>query len=133
MDHVVVNMVTSESMVSFWYRTAWPLSESVLLYPMTPAKNDANNTNTSRIQAGNAVDCSIGVTFGLSTITAAAFGRICSDTAGVLFKSTVDSFFRAIGLPRANRSIAEKLCLFSSKLVWLLIWVVLSLDAASVW
>jgi hypothetical protein len=63
---------------------------------------------TVMIQAGNAIDCSIGVTFGLSTLTAAAFGQICSDTAGVLFGSTVDSFFRAIGLPRANLSIAQK-------------------------
>jgi hypothetical protein len=63
---------------------------------------------TVMIQAGNAIDCSIGVTFGLSTLAAAAIGQICSDTAGVLFGSTVDSFFRAIGLPRANLSIAQK-------------------------
>ncbi|EOD36166.1 hypothetical protein EMIHUDRAFT_49391, partial [Emiliania huxleyi CCMP1516] len=44
--------------------------------------------NTVMIQAGNAIDCTLGVSFGLSTLTAlraAAFGQVCSDSAGVLF------------------------------------------------
>ena len=34
---------------------------------------------TVMLQAGNAIDCTIGVTFSLSTLTAAAFGQVCSD------------------------------------------------------
>jgi len=37
------------------------------------------------IQAGNAIDCSLGVTFGLSTLTAAAIGGLVSNVAGILF------------------------------------------------
>jgi len=40
---------------------------------------------TVMIQAGNAIDCSIGITFGLSTLTAAAIGQVCSNAAGILF------------------------------------------------
>lgn len=54
----VVELLSSESMEAFWYRTAGPLSESVLLDPMTPANNNnaKNNyaNNTPRI--GNAED-----------------------------------------------------------------------------
>lgn len=49
------------------------------------------------LQAGNAIDCTIGVTFGLSTLTAAAFGQICSDASGVLFGGTLESLFERLG------------------------------------
>ena len=48
---------------------------------------------TVMLQAGNAIDCSIGVTFGLSTLTAAALGQVCSDASGVIFGGTVERFF----------------------------------------
>ena len=63
---------------------------------------------TVMLQAGNAIDCTIGVTFGLSTLTAAAIGQICSDTAGVLFGSTVETFFRAMGLPPTGFTSAQR-------------------------
>ena len=62
---------------------------------------------TVMLQAGNAIDCTLGVTFGLSTLTAAAFGQICSDASGVLFGGTLERLFMAAGLPTANLSAAQ--------------------------
>lgn len=63
---------------------------------------------TVMLQAGNAIDCTLGVTFGLSTLTAAAFGQICSDASGVLFGGTLDRLFLAAGLPTANLTTAQR-------------------------
>ena len=53
---------------------------------------------TVMIQAGNAIDCTIGVVFGLSTLAAAAIGQICSDASGVIFGGTVERIVRAFGV-----------------------------------
>ena len=63
---------------------------------------------TVMIQAGNAIDCTLGVTFGLSTLTAAAFGQICSDASGVLFGGTLESLAAAMGLPKANLTSTQR-------------------------
>ena len=63
---------------------------------------------TVMLQAGNAIDCTLGVTFGLSTLTAAAFGQICSDASGVLFGGTLERLAKAAGLPSANLSAAQR-------------------------
>jgi hypothetical protein len=63
---------------------------------------------TVMLQAGNAIDCSIGVTFGLSTLTAAAFGQVCSDASGVLFGGTLESLAARAGLPKAGLSSAQR-------------------------
>lgn len=63
---------------------------------------------TVMLQAGNAIDCTIGVTFGLSTLTAAAFGQICSDASGVLFGGTLETLMSKLGLPKANLSNAQR-------------------------
>ncbi len=62
---------------------------------------------TVMIQAGNAIDCTIGVLFGLSTLSAAAIGQICSDASGVLFGGTVERLAKAAGLPSANLTPAQ--------------------------
>jgi hypothetical protein len=54
------------------------------------------------LQAGHAIDCSIGVTFGLSTLTSAAFGQVCSDAGGAMFGSTLERFADRSGLPKAS-------------------------------
>jgi len=63
---------------------------------------------TVMLQAGNAIDCTIGVTFGLSTLTAAAFGQVCSDASGVLFGGTLDNLMGKLGLPKANLTNAQR-------------------------
>jgi hypothetical protein len=62
---------------------------------------------TVMIQAGNAIDCTIGVLFGLSTLAAAAIGQICSDASGVVFGGTVERLAKAAGLPSANLTAAQ--------------------------
>lgn len=63
---------------------------------------------TVMLQAGNVIDCTIGVTFGLSTLTAAAFGQICSDASGVIFGGTLDRLSTMAGLKSAGLSSAQR-------------------------
>lgn len=63
---------------------------------------------TVMLQAGHIIDCTLGVTFGLSTLTAAAFGQVCSDASGVLFGGTLESLATKAGLPRANLTTAQR-------------------------
>lgn len=63
---------------------------------------------TVMIQCGHAIDCTIGVTFGLSTLTAAAFGQICSDACGVLCGGSLDRLMSLLGLPKANLTNAQR-------------------------
>lgn len=64
--------------------------------------------NTVMIHAGNAIDCTLGVAFGLSTLAAAACGQVCSDASGVLFGGILDRAATSLGLPRANLSLYQR-------------------------
>lgn len=55
--------------------------------------------NTIMINMGEALDLTLGVRFGLSTLTAAAFGQVFSDVAGVLFGGTIEELAEKCGLP----------------------------------
>jgi hypothetical protein len=55
--------------------------------------------NTIMIHAGEYLDNTVGVTFGLSTLTAAAMGQVMSDFSGVLFGGTVGELAAKCGLP----------------------------------
>lgn len=50
---------------------------------------------TVMIQAGNMIDCTIGVQFGLSTLTAAAVGGLISNLSGVIFGGTLETLAKA--------------------------------------
>mmetsp|Transcript_4598 Transcript_4598/g.7345 ORF Transcript_4598/g.7345 Transcript_4598/m.7345 type:complete len:478 (+) Transcript_4598:97-1530(+) len=50
--------------------------------------------NTIMIHAGHYVDCTLGVTFGLSTLAAAGIGQIFSGIGGVVFGDALDNAFR---------------------------------------
>lgn len=54
------------------------------------------------ITAGEAIDASIGVAFGLSTLTAAGLGQCCSDVAGITSGGVVDAFVNRLRLPSHN-------------------------------
>ena len=73
---------------------------------------------TVMIQAGNAIDCTIGVLFGLSTLSAAAFGQICSDASGVVFGGTVERLAKAAGLPSANLTAAQSKLPIVARMTW---------------
>jgi uncharacterized ferredoxin-like protein len=62
---------------------------------------------TVMLQAGHAIDCTLGVTFGLSTLTAAAIGQVCSDASGVLFGNTLEQFASRIGLPPSGLTASQ--------------------------
>lgn len=59
------------------------------------------------IQAGEAIDMSIGVAFGLSTLTAAGFGQCVSDVAGFTCGGIVDATVGKMNLPQHNLTPAQ--------------------------
>ena len=63
--------------------------------------------NIVMIQAGEAIDMSLGVTFGLSTLTAAGFGQCVSDVAGFTCGGIVDAAVSKMNLPHHNLSQAQ--------------------------
>ena len=60
------------------------------------------------LQAGHAVDCTLGVTFGLSTLAAAAVGQIASDASGVVFGNSLERIATKAGLPPTNLTSAQR-------------------------
>lgn len=63
--------------------------------------------NIIMIQVGDLIDSTLGVTFGLATITAAAMGQVCSDVSGVAFGGVVDAFFTRMGLPVSDMTAQQ--------------------------
>lgn len=63
---------------------------------------------TVMIQAGNVIDCTLGVTFGLSTLSAAAVGGLISNVSGIIFGGTLESLAKAAGLPHSNLTAAQR-------------------------
>lgn len=61
--------------------------------------------NTIMIHAGHYIDCTLGVTFSLSTLAAAGIGQIFSGIGGVLFGDTLEAVFRGI----TNNNTTQKL------------------------
>lgn len=59
--------------------------------------------NFIMIQAGGYIDSTLGVKFGLATLTAAAMGQVVSDVSGVLFGSTVDNAITRAGLLKPSQ------------------------------
>jgi hypothetical protein len=64
------------------------------------------------IQAGDLIDNTIGVTFGLATLTSAAYGQIISDVSGTVSSGFVEALAGKLGLARANLT-SEQLALRS--------------------
>merc|ERR1719229_1889951 len=54
---------------------------------------------TIMIFAGDFIDSKLGVSFGLATMQAAAMGQLMSDTSGVMFGNTLESWVARLGLP----------------------------------
>lgn len=63
---------------------------------------------TVMLQAGNAVDCTLGVTFGLSTLAAAAIGQVVSDASGVVLGNSLERIAIKAGLPPTNLTGAQR-------------------------
>eukprot|EP01047_Picozoa_sp_COSAG01_P078641 COSAG01_NODE_14609_length_1433_cov_1.231634_2_plen_286_part_01 len=63
--------------------------------------------NLVMINAGEAIDLTIGVAFGLSTLTAAGFGQIFSDIAGITCGGTVDAAVAKMNLRESGLTPAQ--------------------------
>ena len=88
-----------------------PTSQQLRFYFLTtaiPMVGFGFMDQTVMIQAGNAIDCSLGVAFGLSTLAAAALGQVVSGAAAALFGGTLDNLFRKMGLPRSGLTSAQR-------------------------
>ena len=86
--------------------------KKIFLFNMIPFVAFGFVDNTVLIYAGDAIDASVGVTFGMSSLAAAAMGQIFSDTSGVLFGSTIENAALRLGF-RAPRLLPEQLLLQS--------------------
>jgi tRNA-specific adenosine deaminase 1 len=64
--------------------------------------------NAILIVAGDAIDTSLGVTLGISTMCAAAIGNIISDIAGVMLGAIIEDYTSRLGLPQPNISAAQR-------------------------
>ncbi|CAJ1944373.1 unnamed protein product [Cylindrotheca closterium] len=60
--------------------------------------------NLVMITAGDFIDATFGVAFGLSTLAAAGFGQCCSDVVGVTSGGIVDATVSKLGLPTHSLS-----------------------------
>jgi len=63
---------------------------SLFFVSMIPMIGFGIMDNFIMIQAGDYIDNAFGATLGIATLTAAAFGQVFSDVAGVLFGGVVD-------------------------------------------
>lgn len=63
--------------------------------------------NLVMIAAGDMIDNTIGVTFGLATLTSAACGQIVSDVSGTLSSGVVEAMAAGLGLPRPQFTEAQ--------------------------
>ncbi|PFH35729.1 GAF domain-containing protein [Besnoitia besnoiti] len=69
------------------------------------------------IRLGDLLDTTLGVTLGLATLSAAAVGQLCSDTAGVLFGNTIESLAQRFGVATPPFEIYTKRAPSSTNLV----------------
>lgn len=64
--------------------------------------------NTIMIHAGNIIDCTVGVKFGLSTLAAAALGQVVSAAGSITFGDTIERIARKIGLPSSGLTSVQR-------------------------
>jgi putative methionine-R-sulfoxide reductase with GAF domain len=79
----------------------------VALHAAIPMVGFGFMDNLVMIQAGDAIDMSLGVAFGLSTLTAAGFGQCFSDVAGLTCGGVVDATVARLNLPHHNLSLPQ--------------------------
>ncbi|KAJ8611930.1 hypothetical protein CTAYLR_004352 [Chrysophaeum taylorii] len=81
---------------------------TVFIHAAVPMVGFGFMDNTVMIQAGDAIDQTIGVRFGLATLTAAAFGQIASDVSGICFGGVVEDLFTKLGLRVPQITAAQR-------------------------
>ena len=63
--------------------------------------------NFIMVMAGDAIDRSLGVAFGLTAMAAAGLGNACSDVCGVYLGGTIEAFAGKLGIPDPKLSAAQ--------------------------
>jgi hypothetical protein len=64
--------------------------------------------NAILILAGDAIDTSLGVVLGISTMCAAAIGNIISDVAGIMLGTVIEEYCGKLGLPIPQITAAQR-------------------------
>ena len=95
----------SGTVVGSVVRKACCVSLCVPHHSLTPI---ARASHSLRSQAGDLIDNTIGVRFGLATLTAAAYGQVISDVSGVMSGGVVEAAVTRAGLPVPNLTQAQK-------------------------
>jgi Transmembrane protein 65 len=79
-------------------RPPWSALRVVFFASAVPMVGFGFMDNIVMIQAGQYIDTTLGVSFGLATLTAAAMGQVLSDVSGVLFGGTLERLLQRAGL-----------------------------------
>jgi hypothetical protein len=89
---------------------SWQALRALFVASAVPMVGFGFMDNLVMIQAGQYIDSTLGVKFGLATMTAAAAGQVVSDVSGVLFGGTLETFLnRWMPNPVATRlSMAQR-------------------------
>ena len=82
--------------------------KNVFLRSAIPLMGFSFTDLTVMLHAGNAIDCTLGVTLGLSTLTAAAMGQFFSNSSGVLFGGGLKRLASACGIPSTGLTAAQR-------------------------
>ena len=83
--------------------------KAVLLSAAIPMIGFGFVDNLVMITAGSAIDSTLGVQFGMATLTAAAFGQVVSDVSGVAFGNTLERVMSPFVKSASLTSVQRKL------------------------
>ncbi|KAL7531677.1 hypothetical protein ACHAXR_004173 [Thalassiosira sp. AJA248-18] len=92
---IIANKGIHKSVIS---NPSWSELKNLFATSALPMVGFGFMDNFIMIQAGGYIDSTLGVKFGLATLTAAAMGQVVSDVSGVLFGSTVEHAITRTGL-----------------------------------
>jgi hypothetical protein len=94
---------------------SWSQIRAVMACAALPMVGFGFMDNFVMIQAGSYIDSTLGVKFGLATMTAAAMGQVVSDVSGVVFGSTIERMLSPWVKP-ANLTFAQQNLAFVRRL-----------------
>ncbi|CAM9271561.1 unnamed protein product [Chrysoparadoxa australica] len=81
---------------------------ALFLHSLVPMVGFGIMDQTVMVTAGDLIDNTIGVRFGLATLTAAACGQVVSDVCGVCFGGTVEAIATRMGLKHSSMTMVQR-------------------------
>ncbi|CAM9908728.1 unnamed protein product, partial [Sphacelaria rigidula] len=82
--------------------------QTLFMHAAVPMVGFGIMDNFVMLTAGDLIDNTLGVKFGLATLTAAACGQVVSDVCGVCFGGTVEAFATKLGLKPPDLSLHQR-------------------------